>query len=245
MRLLQWNIWYEEDIKNILKVLKDIQADIICLQELTVNHKRHEVNTAQYLADELGFNFFFKESQTDITEGRTSSFGNSIFTRYPILKSNFEYIQEPRQPEIGLSDYSQEGRVYIESAIQIPDRILGIGTVHMSYTDKFLPTPEKEAETDVLIDILKEKKHTFLLTDDLNSLPGSYTIQEIMRYLKNVGPALEEKTWTTKPFSYKGFDANTLDWRLDYCFATPDIIIKSAQIVDTTYSDHLPILLDF
>ena len=69
-------------------------------------------------------------------------------------------------------------------------------------------------------------------------------MQEIQKYLKNAGPDPSEKTWTTKPFSYKGFEASTLDWRLDYCFVTPDLQITSAEVVKTSYSDHLPILLE-
>jgi endonuclease/exonuclease/phosphatase family metal-dependent hydrolase len=113
----------------------------------------------------------------------------------------------------------------------------------MSYTDGFMQTSDKSIETDRLIAILKEKRHAYVLTGDFNAEPGSYTINEIEKRLKNAGPGMEEKTWTTKLFSYKGFEANKLDWRLDYCFATPDIEIKSAKIIKTDYSDHLPILL--
>jgi endonuclease/exonuclease/phosphatase family metal-dependent hydrolase len=246
MKLLQWNIWYKEDINNILSTLKEINADIVCLQELTINHPHHnqEIDIPQYIADGLDFSFFFKEAQRSISDGQERKYGNGIFSRYPIVQSDFRYIQEPQDPDIQDPDYSKEGRVYVEALINTGDRQIIVGATHMSYTDRFVPTPEKEAETEKLIEVLKEKKSNFIFTGDLNSLPGSRTINEISKLLKNAGPSLEESTWTTKPFSYNGFDANTLDWRIDYCFVTPDVKIKSAKIFKTEYSDHLPILLE-
>jgi len=244
MKILQWNIWYQEDVKNILELLKKVDADIVCLQELTVNHRRHNIDTAKYIADGLKYNFFYKEAQIDISSDRIRSYGNGIFSRYTIINSNFKFIRDLRAPETGMIDYSREGRVYIESLIDTGDRKLAVATTHMSYTDRFAQTPDKTIETDKLIAILKEKRDNYVLTGDFNSVPGSYTINEIEKRLKNAGPDMNEKTWTTKPFSYKGFAVNTLDWRLDYCFVTPDIKIKSAEIIKTDFSDHLPILLE-
>ena len=55
---------------------------------------------------------------------------------------------------------------------------------------------------------------------------------------------MTQATWTTKPFDYGGFAETELRWRLDYAFATPDLEITSAKIVETEYSDHLPILVE-
>ncbi|CAN5749555.1 hypothetical protein BH11PAT2_BH11PAT2_01510 [soil metagenome] len=243
MKLLQWNIWYKEDAKNILKALRETDADIICLQELTVNHPEYNkgVNVPEFLAKELGFNYVFAPA---VEEG-DQKFGNGIFTRYPILSSEMHFIQNPPESGKEVVDYSEEGRIYVEATIQLNDGKIDIGTVHKSYVDRFAMTPAKEVETNKLLDILKGKKENFIFTGDLNALPGSYPVNEISKILKHCGPDLTENTWTTKPFSYNGFEANTLDWRLDYCFATPDVQIKSSEIIETEYSDHLPVLIEF
>lgn len=55
---------YKENIENVLKTLKEIDADVICLQELTIGHECNQgLDTVQYLADGLGFNCFYKEAQ--------------------------------------------------------------------------------------------------------------------------------------------------------------------------------------
>jgi len=243
MKLLQWNIWYQERIQNILEVLKETNADIVCLQELTIGHECNSgLDTPKFLAEGLGFYYFFKEALCFPHAGNNCSFGNGIFSRYPILKKSFVFIQEAQNQ--GTEDYSKEARVYVEITVDAGEKEYTIGTVHMSYSDKLLPTAEKKTETDQLTKVLRAKNNNFIFAGDLNALPGSYTLSEISKDLISAGPDMAEKTWTTKPFSYKGFEANTLDWRLDYVFVTPDIQIKEAKIVQTQYSDHLPIFVE-
>ncbi len=244
MKILQWNIWYQEDPKNILDALKEIDAEVVCLQELTVNHPRHNIDVPKFIAEGLDYSFFFKESQADNSKDIYSSFGNGIFSRFPMSEQKFIFVRDPRKADDELADYSKEGRVYVESVISEDSRKLTIGTVHMSYTDRFAETPEKKVETNKLLEIIKEKKDGYVITGDFNVTPDSYTVQEIQKYLKNAGPDVSEMTWTTKPFSYKGFEAATLDWRLDYCFVSKDVKVKSAEVIQTPYSDHLPILLE-
>ena len=96
----------------------------------------------------------------------------------------------------------------------------------------FVATNEQSPET---------KKRNFVFTGDLNAPPGTPTIDKVSEHLANVGPDFTEKTWTTKPFSYDGFEEMKLNWRLDYIFATKDIETISTEVLKTAYSDHLPV----
>lgn len=243
MKLLQWNIWYKEDINNIFRTIHEVNPDFICLQELTINHPEFNkgIDTPKYLANKLGFEHYFKEAHDD----PENIFGSGVFSRYPITATSFAFIREPKGSYDTHTHFSDQGRVYIECNIDVNGRLITIGTSHLSYTDRFSPDALKDAETDNLIKIISSKKKNFLFTGDLNALPDSYTIREVSKHLKSAGPIHEEPTWTTKPFSYNGFVADKLKWRLDYCFTTPDIEISSAKIIHTNYSDHLPILIDF
>lgn len=62
--------------------------------------------------------------------------------------------------------------------------------------------------------------------------------------IKNIGRDYDQKTWTTKPFSYNGFEANTLDWRLDYIFGSSDMVVNSSEMLQTEFSDHLPVIVE-
>jgi len=246
MKILQWNIWYQENIENVLQTLKEIDPDVACLQEVTLHHPDHNpgIDTVEFLAQGLNYNRVFKDSQQRIIRGHNSMFGNAIFSRFPILKSSYAYITPPQPADDPSPDYSKDGRVYVEIEIQDSNRKIAIGTTHLSYTHGFNSTPEKEGEVDRLLTTLREKSTGFIFTGDINALPNSYTVEKIGAVLRHAGPDLSLPTWTTKPFSYNGFTADTLRWRLDYVFATPDICIRNAKIIDTPHSDHLPILIE-
>ncbi len=238
--VLQWNIWYKEDISNIAKFLKENKADIICLQELTVNSPDQSIkDTPAYLAKELGYEYYCKELPIESTDGVNLMLANGIFSRFPVVNKKSVWTNEPK----GSRGYDDEYRAYVEASINTGIGMLNIGTTHMSYTHRFEGTPNKDEETTKLVDELKNHESLFIFTGDLNAVPGSNTISSIESNLVNAGPADSQKSWTTKPFSYNGFEATDLNWRLDYVFTTKDIEVISSEIIDTKYSDHLPVLV--
>src|SRR5579872_7284069 len=157
MKLLQWNIWYREDIKNIGKTIKKINPDIVCLQELGVHSKYNPSfsNTDKYIKSILGYESFFAEAQRSDNDDELQAIGNGIFSRFPILRTTSMHVQSPTKD---FTDYSHEGRIYIEAELQIESRNLTIGTTHLSYTHRFEVTAEKKHEVDKLLDKIKEKK---------------------------------------------------------------------------------------
>ena len=237
--ILQWNIWFKEDIEDIAKFLVDIKPDIVCLQELTVDYsEQSHLNTPKYVAGRLGYEYFAKEIELH----GDGNLANGIFSRFPITKKYSAHINEPA--EGGSGGFDDEYREYVEVAIDLGDSSLSVGTTHMSYTDRFESTKRKEQEADRLIEQIEQHKENYIFTGDLNALPGSYTINKIEEKLKNAGPPFEHNTWATKPFSYRGFVEKDLNWRLDYVFRTPDVKIISSEILHTEYSDHLPVLVN-
>jgi endonuclease/exonuclease/phosphatase family metal-dependent hydrolase len=232
--ILQWNVWYKENIYNVAKFLLEHPADIICLQELTIQDIPETGHTPDYIAKQLGYHHFYKE--IDLGEGKIPV-ANGIFSRHPIIDTNWVWINAAT----GTGHYDDEYRAYLEATVDIDGNKLTIGTTHMSYTNAFISTSRKEQEAKKLMSILNTKKQAFVFTGDLNAPPGSPTINNISKRLVNVGPDYTKKTWTTKPFSYDGFEETQLNWRLDYIFATRDIKTVSAEVLNTEYSDHLPV----
>lgn len=242
LKIIQWNIWLEEDIRNIIRFLKKEKPDIVCVQELTTNY----INAAapKRLARALKMFHYFKAAQRIEFEGSKFPIGNGIFSRFPLKKRFFSYIQNPASEK---HDYAMQKRVYIEAVVPINGKELTIGTTHMSYTHRFVVTEKKKKEVEKLVSIIKSKKNNFIFTGDMNSGPYSYGVKRVSQYLKNCGPSFDKKTWTTVPFDYEDFVTKELNWRLDYIFATKDIRVLSSKILKSDYSDHLPILtkIDF
>lgn len=241
IKLLQWNVWYVEKIENIAKEIKRINPDVICAQEFIQNFKEPKADTAKYLAEQINYSYFYKEADNFTDRPEKDNQGNAIFSKFPLLNKHHIFIQD-RNP--GPKKPSTEGRIYMEASINVNNHTLTFSTTHLSYSSRFEITQARKKETDRLVNILKERKNNFIFTGDFNSPPNTYPIDQISKYLKNAGPDFSEKTWTTKPFDKEGFVENDLNWRLDYVFATNDVNVKSAKIIETPYSDHLPILVE-
>lgn len=133
---------------------------------------------------------------------------------------------------------------YIEIKVQAGPKLVSIGTVHLTYSRGFELTDERLAEGRYLLDLVDDDPKKYILTGDMNATPGSTIIKRLGRRLKSAGPDLGLTTWTTKPFAYQGFEADSLNWRLDYIFVSPDIKVVTSRIVETQFSDHLPVLAE-
>lgn len=232
---MQWNTWFKEGIENKLHLLKEVGADIYCLQELNINGNNNEF---EHIKEQLGLNGALGTTDTD-----HGGQGNAIFSKFPINSSETSFVKEPVEPR---SHFSDEGRIYLETQIKLPDgAVLNVGTTHMSYTDAFTENELKIDESERLLNLIGKNRTHYIFSGDLNTPENSRLIKELEKSLQNAGPDYSEKTWTTKDFDYNGFTANSLEWRLDFIFRTKDIKILSAEVVKTNFSDHLPILTEF
>lgn len=242
--LLQWNIWTDESPHNILSQLQILNPDIICLQEVTQNAPRHNgMDVALFLARELEYFSFYATAHTKQKIDGARNQGNMILSRYPIVAQNHVFVQSTNQ-DVQAVDYSQEGRVLVMADIQLGNSLLKVATTHLSYTHRFGETESKRAEVDTLLKTINQFDTDFILTGDFNVTESSYLIAELNKKYQHCGPDFSQKTWTTKPFSYNGFTETELNWRLDYVFSSKDLAVKKSEIVQTDFSDHLPILVE-
>jgi endonuclease/exonuclease/phosphatase family metal-dependent hydrolase len=242
MKLLQWNVWYDEKADNVVDFIKDTDADIVCAQELTVNGPANPgIDVPKAIAKACGYNYYFHPMTIYGTDGEALQMGNGIFSKFSIVDKNFQYVQKADPKN---QSYETEDRSYVEVSLDINGNLLKVGTVHLSYSPAFAMTEKKLGEAEKLYEAAKDNHQRYILTGDMNAKPDSPIIKQLEKLFIHADPNTERPTWTTKPFSYQGFDANTLDWRLDYVFATEDINVITNKIIHTQYSDHLPILTE-
>lgn len=240
LSVLQWNVWFKESADKVVQFIRETDADIVCLQELTQDSVPNPNRDIPAEIKALGYSAAYLPAHQRTGE-RHIKMGNGIFSKFPIISSRHVYVQHQ---DTDSQDYSKENRVYLEAKIKINDTELTIGTTHLSYIPRFAMTSEKQKEVDRLVAAIGDNQQNYLFTGDLNSIPNSYTVAKLGEFLNSAGPNFSEPSWTTKPFSYDGFEATTLDWRLDYIFTTPDLQVLSSKIIQTDYSDHLPILTE-
>jgi endonuclease/exonuclease/phosphatase family metal-dependent hydrolase len=241
LSVLQWNVWIFEKKENLLAFIKEVNPDIVCMQELTIGSTFQDgANVIKFLSQELGYNQFHKAIPNLAPSEGVGDLANGILSRFPITANNWQWIQEPQD---GGLNYDDQHRLYVEVEIEVNNVVIGIGTTHVSYAHKFHDSKRRKSEADNLLAIVNTKRSSFILTGDFNSSPNSYLVSGLQQHLMHAGPDFEVKTWTTKPFSYNGFEETELNWRLDYIFTTNDLEIVSSEVLATEYSDHLPILM--
>lgn len=235
--VMQWNVWFEQDIEKVVDVLKEHDPDVICLQELTQGYKEQtRDNTWEYITRELGF---YAVHQTMPVISGTDSWlqANAIFSRYPIIHHKEHWIHSPSPQDVASG--KDQFRGYLEAVIDLEDGPqVTVGTGHMSFGEE-----ENKAETEKLLKIIAQRDERYFMTMDSNSEPDSERMQKIGRVLVHAGPPFDEKTWTTKPHITPAFSATELDKRYDYVYTTPDVKVVDARILQTDVSDHLPILV--
>lgn len=244
VRILQWNVLFRESASKILDVLKDADADVLCLQELTsVSGHNEGIDVPAFLAEQLGFNYFYQIAQEWDSPGDRHTLGNGIFSRWNLTRTDHAFVR----PSQGANphDPAHEGRAYVEADVALPDgTTLTVGTAHLSYIPRGVMTPEKKHEIDALLGIAKAKESRYVLTGDFNEPPESYTVQELARHLQHCGPPFETLTWPTRPFQSQDHREEGLGWRIDYVFATKDLAVADAAVLETDVSDHLPIVVE-
>ena len=94
LKVVSYNVQclsYGKEYDKIVKILKDLDADIIGLQELDINTRRSgEGNQLQRLAEELGYEYCY--AKTIFHQG--GAYGHGMLSKYPIRKSEVIYFNE-------------------------------------------------------------------------------------------------------------------------------------------------------
>ena len=234
IKLLQWNISFQEKVKNIHRLIRDISPDIITLQEVASDTESNKgIHVAEELNERLGWNYVFVPEIVPSFPGK--EVGNMIISKYPITDhESIDLIQgEPTE--------AVSTKVYLEATIDLEGLELHVGTTHITYDAKYHPTEQRTMEEEKLREILKQKESNYIFTGDLNNKPSSIFITELSKQFKNAGPAFEYNTANTKNENWKHRDPSH---RIDYVFTTNEIAVRKAKTVATEFSDHLPILVD-
>jgi endonuclease/exonuclease/phosphatase family metal-dependent hydrolase len=150
------------DPERIAAVLREIDADIFCLQEVAVRRRNHRhVDQCFFLAEATGCNAI---PSIALREHR-GRFGNAILTRFPVLAAR----------SIDLSVIGNPARGAIDADLLVGDRVLRVIATHFG-----LRASERRLQVDRLIATLAEPlppnrrvAHAVLLMGDLNEWRGS------------------------------------------------------------------------
>ncbi len=168
IRVATWNIWWrfgpwEQRQPAIIETLRDIDADVITLQEVWQEGER---NQAELLAIELGLNATYRAEHS--IDG--VSFGNAVLSRWPIVATEaFRYEAD---------GWEDENRVAVCAHIDGPRGQLDVYSTHLNWRlDHSGPRQHMVQQLRTFISQTRSSAFPPIVGGDFNATPTSDEIR--------------------------------------------------------------------
>jgi len=277
MRVVSWNIHWgcgkdgRIRIHAIIDVLRKLNPDVICLQEVAANHPELEgsatANQFKQLAGAFGGFHAIEHAPSEIYRNNVPRlFGNLILSKYRITQVQRHMLPWP-------ADSGRPGmpRGALEAVLDAPGAKLRLVTTHLEYYSPlqrmaqvrrlkelhleacarariFAPQPELDAPYQ-----LGPRPASGIYCGDFNMAPGADDYQAWLA--RDEGAPLLVDAWTARhPASERvptaglhGYPWPQQPGCYDYFFVTEDLVPRVAAIevqTETAASDHQPVIME-
>lgn len=259
MKLLNLNIGMKiNNASAVVSLIKEFDPDVITLQEV-VRHFDDSVvsmyKAYETLREELHYIYPFEffspvftskkvvEGDETIDFGGLVEQGNMTISKHPIKKAEniFYYKNYCYQIKSENGEKIDEPRAIQNIDIETPYGCIKILHTHGIWTSNKLGDTRTDTATNTWKELIEKSPYPTILVGDLNLLPESPAIQDLNKYFYNVNDAY--RLGHTRPKFEDGIDigGNTVD----YVFVNKKVKSINLEILQTTISDHYPLLFKF
>ncbi|HZT82818.1 MAG TPA: endonuclease/exonuclease/phosphatase family protein [Gemmataceae bacterium] len=233
MRLLSYNIHKgigndrRYRMERIIRVIEEENPDLICLQEVTHNHRRSRYHDQpRLLANHFGAAAHFYQMNVPLKNG---GYGNLVLSRWP--------FRVKHQVSLRLHNRKPRGAQCV--VVETPEGPLHLVNWHLGLNEK-----ERHWQVRHLLNhhLFRESAHLPTViagdfNDWRNTLAGNAFAEHAFELL-------------TAPASrFRSFPSFLSMMALDKVFARGPVIARHARVVRSKLarraSDHLPVVLDF
>ncbi|EMY35043.1 endonuclease/exonuclease/phosphatase [Arthrobacter crystallopoietes BAB-32] len=239
IRVMSFNVHHGADGQDVLdleRIAQDIEAsdsDIIGLQEVD-NHwssRSDFVDQAAWLADRLGMHYSYAANlDRDPVDGQPErrQYGTAILSEYPILDSenhlltSIEYAERPT-----------EQRGLLEAVINVDGSHINFYNTHLDHQR----SEQRQSQVKEILAIADDSDRPSVLVGDLNAIPSSPEMQDILTEFTDTFAQLGQDEDFTYPVGEP-------DRRIDYILTHGDVEVEAAEVIRTMSSDHLPVIAD-
>lgn len=225
------------DLDRIAEVIRQSEADVVGLQEVDVHwgSRSDFENGIKLLAEKLNMRYFFAPiyDLPPYEMGEPNrQFGVAVLSKYPIIKAeNREITRLSTQVPDPVPELAPG---FAEVSINAKGAKFNFHVTHLDYRGD--PTV-RMMQVDDMMRIFSENNRPKILAGDLNAVP---TAPELSPLFDTFFDA-----WTVNDFDEgKTYPADHPTKRIDYLLTSRDIHVKSAHVVQTLASDHLPVIAD-
>lgn len=238
MQLISLNVWGAR-IAGITPFLveKSRTTDIFCLQEVYNNAPSSEVD-----GPDERVNFFceLEERLADFDghfTAQVEGVGMAIFIRKKLKVGKFESHLMLSEGEVECSEFKYP-RFLQHIAVSSPK--LSVYNFHGVPGDGKRDNPERELQSNRLLNIIKKDNGPKILVGDFNLNPDTKLISELGKMMQN--PLTLSGFNSTRSRHYKKLSEMPF---ADYAFLSHDLKIDSFRVLLDEVSDHLALEVNF
>ncbi len=221
------------DPYRVVKIIREIDADIVALQEVDAEKPffKNE-NQARTISESLGFyHLFFPIEKT----GR-HVFGLAIASRFPIEQGGFILLPN-LYPKLAIR---RRGAIGVR--LRIPGGTLFVVNTHLS-----VYRLEQRIQLNAILNWIYfyevSSKEPMIFCGDLNAGPMSFAYAKLSTYLRDV-----QTNTDTLLGSKPTFPAKIPFFRIDHIFVSDHLIPLRCAVIKNSLtikaSDHLPLVAD-
>jgi endonuclease/exonuclease/phosphatase family metal-dependent hydrolase len=217
------------NLERIAAVVERTGADVVGLQEVD-NHwseRSNFVDQARWLADRLDMHVVFGANldlDPPVPGAPRRQYGTAILSAHKIRASTNTLLPRP---------LGGEQRGLLEAQIKVRGIPVRVFNTHLQHDSQV----ERLAQVDRIRQVLATADESVVLLGDLNATPETPEIAGLTDLLVDA--------WLTAGVGDGfTFDAATPHTRIDYVMSSGDIVARTAAVVTTDSSDHLPVVAD-
>jgi len=241
LRVMTWNIHHGEgldkkvDIDRIAKIILSVKPDVVALQEIDRGVERSgKIDIITKLADLTDMTYAFGKT----IDYQGGEYGNAFLTRFPILEErNLHYV--PIQPG--------EQRGLLQLILDVRGEEIVVANTHLeSRSDD---SARASSVGELRNALRRYHPRPVVVCGDLNDLPDSRVIGELKKDYTDSWALVGRGDGFT-------FQSDAPKKRIDYILvlnnSKPDsasaavqLRPMSARVLQSSASDHLPLLVEF
>jgi len=235
LRIVTYNVHRCRGIDNrerpsrIVDVLREIDADVIALQEvLSISGAAREKDQAQFIADEMSLNLVAGENR----KLNGGSYGNVVLSRFP--------LRLVRNHDISVRARERRGCLHTDVDVAGADTVhvfnVHLGTAYLERRHQGRRLVEEEILSN------HELKGARIMLGDFNEWTRGLTTRLLRSHLKSV----DVKNYLQRAKTFPGFLPVL---HLDHIYFEDRLELKGLTVHRTrkalVASDHLPLVADF
>jgi endonuclease/exonuclease/phosphatase family metal-dependent hydrolase len=232
VRILSYNVKHglgmdsQVDLERIATVIRDLEPDVVTLQEIdSVTARTGLEDQAARLGELTGMKAIFG----GFMDYRGGRYGMALLSRYPIVEWENHRLPDGAEPRSALAARIELLRPGYGTAPQIV--VVGI---HLYAT-----AAERQAQAARLVELFAAEEAPVVLAGDFNSIPDS----KVIRLLEDEGgwrrPAKQGQAFT--------FPSGIPDREIDFIMFRPGdrfTVREHSVVPETLASDHRPVLIE-